>query len=204
MKLDKQILIILGAVYAPVVILLGFIGLHNSTAIYTRDPQSLGNLPSYAGLLSNIGIILWSTAVAIAIFTAFLVTEKQLFLLQAGALSALLGLDDVFQLHDVVLPNNGVPKKLGLTILGILIVVFLIRWRTMIRDTSWPILALAIASFAIWAIVGAGTGAFEGRGFLQSSYKFVGIVGWVTWVVLQSYRAVRPAPPVNKRLTSPI
>ena len=37
---------------------------------FTNDPFVLGNLPFYAGILSNVGILLWCASAAICFFTA--------------------------------------------------------------------------------------------------------------------------------------
>jgi hypothetical protein len=40
---------------------------------FTSDPFVLGHLPFYAGILSNVGILLWSASAAICFFTATVV-----------------------------------------------------------------------------------------------------------------------------------
>ena len=37
---------------------------------FTNDPFVLGNLPFYAGILSNFGILLWSATAAICFFAS--------------------------------------------------------------------------------------------------------------------------------------
>ena len=76
------------------------------------DPQ--GHVMFYRGALSNIGILLWWTSTSICAFAAFLLrtatadlSRKRLgtaFLVYLSVFTGLLALDDLFMLHEEVLP----------------------------------------------------------------------------------------------------
>ena len=82
----------------------------------TRDPLDLARLPFYTGFLSQIGIFLWSASAAVCFFSATVLSRHEdhqklkQFLVVSALLTLLLGLDDAFQLHEVVLPYFGIPQ----------------------------------------------------------------------------------------------
>jgi hypothetical protein len=78
----------------------------------TRDVVAVTDTHLYVGALSTTGLMLWAAASGICLVSAAaLIGLPQCrgavqFLLYAGILSALLGLDDAFLLHERVFPNS--------------------------------------------------------------------------------------------------
>ncbi|HEX8392876.1 MAG TPA: hypothetical protein VF665_11010, partial [Longimicrobium sp.] len=75
-----------------------------------KDPGVFNPGPWYLGAVSYFGIALWTAACAVTLFSRTLLrndenAELRRFLLASGLLSALLGTDDLFMLHDVVAPQ---------------------------------------------------------------------------------------------------
>ena len=66
-----------------------------ATGFVLSDTQSIGDLPWYAGALSNAGIVMWVVTAAVAIFGSRLAEDRETrgFLLSGGLLSSLLGFD---------------------------------------------------------------------------------------------------------------
>ena len=71
----------------------------------TVDPSALAGVPSYVGLLSNLGVVLWFSTASVLLFVARTVPSLRRVLLLPGWLSLVLGLDDGLMLHEELLPN---------------------------------------------------------------------------------------------------
>jgi hypothetical protein len=71
-----------------------------------KDPAELKNFPPYIGMLSNWSVILWTVAAAICLFSAVLLRQQKApeatfkFIAVSGGFSLLLGIDDLYMLHD--------------------------------------------------------------------------------------------------------
>jgi len=76
-----------------------------------QDPASIIWYPPYIGLLSNWGVILWVVTATICLFSAVLLKRHRAtgvtirFLVVSGLFSLLLGIDDLYMLHDRLLPR---------------------------------------------------------------------------------------------------
>ena len=76
-----------------------------------KDPSEVMSFPPYIGMLSNWGVVLWIAAAAICLFSAVLLRQRNgssatfIFFAVSGAFSLVLGIDDLFLLHDRLLPN---------------------------------------------------------------------------------------------------
>jgi hypothetical protein len=153
----------------------------------TRDPNAIAALPFYNGLLSQAGIFLWAAAATICFFCAAAISghsehrELMRFLIGWGVLTLLLGVDDAFQIHERVLPEFGIPQEvmgvvyIGLTVLGIL------KFRGLIRQTPYALLAAALGFFAISQAFDAFW-TWEPYPLLyEDGAKLMGIVFWLAY-----------------------
>jgi hypothetical protein len=77
----------------------------------TKDPAQVLDFAPYIGLLSYWGALLWMSTAAICLFASLVMKNQRAsfrayrFLLASGILSFLLAIDDIFLLHDEVLPR---------------------------------------------------------------------------------------------------
>ena len=101
-RLIKIALIPALIVYLTVLGLCKLIGIQQ--VLVLRDLLQTCDYPIGVGMVSNIGILLWTTAASISLFAALsgLVRNKNFreFLLLGGSFSSFLCLDDFFLLHD--------------------------------------------------------------------------------------------------------
>lgn len=76
--------------------------LHQDYSFFTRDPTQIGRVPFYAGYLSSLGVLAWTTGAAVALFAASAAESpaSRRFLVYFGCFTALLALDDLFLLHE--------------------------------------------------------------------------------------------------------
>jgi hypothetical protein len=83
----------------------------NSISSLAKDPAEIRHFPPYIGMLSNWGVILWVVTATICLFSVVLLKLQKAtdgrfkFLLVSGLFSLLLGLDDLYLLHDRLLPR---------------------------------------------------------------------------------------------------
>lgn len=180
----------------------GTFGLHKGLplSVLTRDPAAIMNAAFYTGAISSLGAVLWSATAGICFFTHSLLGRaepragERSFLAASGLLTSLLLTDDLFQVHEEVVPNHlGVSEKVVLAAYALLALRWLYVYRATILAGDYPVLALALGCFAI--SVGIDQLAREAPTtiFLEDCAKFLGIVTWLTFFVLTSTRLARRA-----------
>ena len=107
--MKKETLIFLSSsIIAPIFIYLSIIGLSSSFGIESilviRDLAQTCGYPIGVGLISNLGILMWTASASISLFSSLsgLVQsrENSNFLLLGGILTSILCFDDFFLLHD--------------------------------------------------------------------------------------------------------
>lgn len=171
----------------------------------TRDPQEILAAPWHVGLLSNLGIALWAAAAAVCFFTAAVrdaprnEPNRQVtrFLLLAGCITTALLLDDLFQLHRQLLPDQPMTSRLLVLMLALAMIgLWLWQYRHIVARTENLLLVIALAAFAASLLVdtsarllapdlviAAGLHRGESLYFLvEDGARFVGILFWLTYL----------------------
>jgi hypothetical protein len=160
-----------------------------------KDAHAVAGVPFYVGLISNIGILLWGAAAAVCLFAGLILfrtreVEWGRFLLASGIFSTVLTLDDMFQLHEVVMPVYlGVPQKLVYVAYVLAALVYLFAFRKTILKTEFSLLAVALALFAV--SVGLDGQSKPGMPLswvpevkaMEEAAKLMGILAWLTYFV---------------------
>lgn len=156
--------------------------------MFTRDPVSIGKLPPYAGFLSQSGIFFWASAAAICLFTAAVLSHTadnvriRNFLVFSGLITLLLGLDDLFLLHEKVFPFAGMPQNAVFLSYGGCLLFYLIKYHSIILKTDFMLLGLALACFGLSLIMDVlqpkGPGIYP---LYEDGAKLVGIVSWLAY-----------------------
>jgi hypothetical protein len=175
---------------------------------FTRDVSAIGSLPFYAGLVSQLGGLLWSATLVVCIFTYFIlksldadVRESLQYLSHAAILTAVLVLDDFFLFHEDVGPHYlHLSEKVIVIFYLLLSVVFLTTNRKEILNTEFLILGLAFLMFGFSIFVDAADleefdwfGRFfteQFQIFLEDGFKFVGIATWLLYFVRYGYQKI--------------
>lgn len=148
----------------------------------------------YYGLISNTGLILWigASAVCLLVGLAFLSHAGSdsftRFALSAGALSGWIALDDMFLVHEKVMPALGVPQTLVvLSYVGLALLYVATSWRFVLRHHWWLLFlgggALGVSVF-VDLVFHSVAPVFV---YLEDSAKFFGIVCWCSFHVLAVY-----------------
>jgi len=168
--------------------------------LFTRDPAAIHVANLLLGALSNLGAVLWSAAASIALFAAALLrgahaSELRAYLAYAGLLTAWLLLDDLYMLHERVLPDMlGVPQRLVFAIYVALTIALFVRFRRIVATTDHRLLALAITCFAVSIASDQGPGSWHRwpwLAFIEDGAKLLGIASWLAYFVSTAARAVR-------------
>jgi len=194
---------------ATVVALVGLLALalDRPVAFLTRDPPAAvkdGECSTecfYAGLLSNLGVLVLVTAAVSAGLVAYALPHgrapHRAPLAWGCAMLALLVVDDLFGLHDHLAPTY-VPQGEKLVQLGdgIAALAWVVAFRRLVVESG---LGLLVAGTAVAYVVSSTTDALgTGGHLLEDGAKFVGIVSLATFFVSLAVREVRdavPAPP---------
>lgn len=183
--------------FIPGLVLLAGIALQSRAPIVylMKDPLTVVQLSKecchvYYGLVSNLGIMVWTTAAAVCLFTALLLITlgrrgaEPLFLATAGLFTGWLALDDLFMIHEDVLPLFGVPQPLTYAAYaGAAALYLLLSWRQILRFRPCLMgLAMALlgASVAIDVLVHSESTMHV---FIEDGAKFLGILAWTAFHV---------------------
>lgn len=220
----RSLLPIMLVVYIPVIcLLMGLIVVNRIAGIpiayFTRDPITAitDNAPCYAGCVSNLGILIWCATASICVFSGQLLRSRSedkewsFFLIISGLATAGIMLDDLFMLHEEVLPDHfGLPQIVVYGLYASAALGYLLRFHRTILDTEFLLLALAMA-FLAFSIsldllpyedfyIRFIADDFLGRHLVEDGAKLFGIV---TWCVYFTRIAWRKAIQVGRPLLNP-
>ncbi len=153
-----------------------------------RDPIAIAasNDKFYYGLVSNLGVLLWCAAAAVCLFGTALLHQGSagghatLFLLYSGFFSALMLVDDLFLLHEFVVPNLfGIGERRLFLLYGLLLGGLIVAFQRLIRATDPGLFCLSLALFALGLAADQlplDPGAVTR--LLEDGCKFLGIAAW--------------------------
>ena len=223
MKLKKSVRLdtlikILFIIYLPVTIVLAlFFSISLiydiSMGIFTRDSAVIaqGNLISlvepntvryvvpFIGIISNLGILLWTVSAFTCFFGFAIITylkkslqnEYSLFLVFFGFVSLFLLLDDLLLFHELIAPSLFIPEVIVYVLYGMIVSFAIVRFQKVILQTEWIILCLALIFFFLSMALDY-LSIFEDRAtlnfFLEDGFKLFGIASWVSYFVIVSFR----------------
>lgn len=144
-----------------------------------RDPAAQYGFNPLAGFISYLGIIALSSASSICLFSARYMGGDRTYLTVIGVFGLLLAADDLFLLHELVIPSwAGVPEKAILVGWGFLALAIGARFhKDVLSQDVW---GLALAAAFLFASVLIDV-FFRWHTFgliLEDGLKFLGLVVW--------------------------
>ncbi|WP_152611328.1 hypothetical protein [Psychroserpens mesophilus] len=153
--------------------------------ILTNDLAVIGELPIYAGILSQTGILLWSATAAICVYSIqFIETiEHKSFIKASIYITLLLGLDDAFMFHETLFPSLGIHQKVVFLAYGIMMLVYLYKYYKLILTTDFILFVLALGWFGISMLIDnfiRDVTPYITK-LLEDGTKFIGIVTWLVY-----------------------
>lgn len=176
-------------------------------AVLLRDANATARatetgLPFYRGALSNLGILLWWGAANVYAFAAYLAHPRALgsgphraFLTYMALFTGLLALDDLFMIHEEILPVRlGVPEA-GMYALYGALAAGLVWFVHELMTTDFMVLGLAFAFFALSVVFDQGLLRQFGLPALVSLLaedlsKMLGIALWFAFALRTAKQAL--------------
>lgn len=163
--------------------------------ILLRDPNAIANNPGYFGLVSNLGIVLWIGA-SVAAFQALVASRGshdgtyRSVLMLGGGFAALMGVDDLFMLHEMM-ASRGIAEVLVLVPHAIVLLALCYKAWMLREKTSWLLLAACVGAFGCSMAFDILPGEFGGQVFIEESFKLLGIALVAAYLFLTSQKALR-------------
>lgn len=156
---------------------------------------------AYYGAVSNLGVMLWTSASAVCLFAGMLlalhygVTRSALTLLAGGVLSGVLAVDDLFLLHDDLLPFHGVDEKITFAVYGVGILSYLFFCRADVLRGNLLVLATSLAFFGMSTVADLiQHHVAYPPVLLEEVAKFIGVVFWAGFHVLLAFMLLAGEP----------
>lgn len=179
----------------------GFLGFATDVTIpeLTRDTADVAGVPFYTGAISNLGIVFWIITASVCLLTAEVLPKgatpkgEVSFVRASGYMTAVLGADDLFMVHDAVGPRYlGISSEWIYGVYVVVICLILVRYRAVIMRNDYVLLVASLAFLA--ASLGVDVihdlKLFEGglasiglRFLLEDGLKLLGIGGWLAYFV---------------------
>lgn len=155
----------------------------------TRDPAAITKTSPLIGVVSNIGVFLWIICASLCFFSFSLLNNKPFnkefssFFLLSGYLTSLLLLDDFFMLHELYFPRKlNIPEELVICVYGIIILLYLVKFRKLILKTDFIFLFLAFGFLGASAIIDLNlliTNKYQIM--IEDWCKLFGILNWLVY-----------------------
>jgi hypothetical protein len=177
------------------------------------DPNEIGHLPPYAGIVSNLGIWLWCSGASICFFTYYLIDPKKkqdrewkLFFQFSACLLLLLLLDDALQIHEnfsnllfgvdaqIAIFNKklqSILESLVFLLYTSLFIFYGFRFRKVIYNTEIFPLILTVIFLALSFSFDILPEDIKGHFILEEGFKLLGIVSLVIYYVNACYQKVK-------------
>ncbi len=159
-------------------------------SIFLSDPVTVMEAPPYYGAVSNLGVLIWGVGGAIAVFSAAVLRARRAngelgwFLLASGLWTMVLAADDLFLLHETILPHYlAIPQNLVLGAYAVLGVAYLIRFWKMMAQTDWLLIGIAFAGLGLSVVFDTVLKPleFSQQSLLEDGSKLIGIVSWTAY-----------------------
>ncbi|MGV2829685.1 hypothetical protein [Myxosarcina sp. GI1(2024)] len=173
---------------------------------FTKDIASIADVNPFNGVISNLGILLWCAAASICLFSfavlqnlktnhASIQKKFRFFLLVSGSIGLIIMFDDLFLLHEEILPSLNISEKAVFLSYMIMICLYLLKFRKTILKTEWIVLCLGLLCFAasiiIDILVMSGKIIFFDKFFFEDGLKLLAIASWFSYFVRLCFQILK-------------
>ncbi len=171
-------------------------------SFFTRDPAAITGTNFYAGVLSNIGALLWSATATICFFCVVILNRLGepgrwvLFFSVWGAITLMLLFDDFFMLHErFFLTHLKLPQTVVMIAYGISIFIALVFFWKQILETEYLPLLFSFVFFASSLIIDSvpENVLASFHHIFEDGFKFVGITSWLAYFSRTAVKAIQDA-----------
>lgn len=165
----------------------------------------IGDHP-WKGTFSMVGVFAWVGAASVCLLAGAVLRsragggERSWFFLAGGTVFLLLGIDDGFVVHDnlaeVVLGHDA-SEPIIFSILTVLLVGWVVRFRREILASSYVILGLAFAGLGVpflldlRHLIGVNPGWWWA---IEEPLELAGVMTLLVWAAIESFRALVDPP----------
>lgn len=164
------------------------------------DAVEVTGIPWFVGGVASLNIFVWAAAAAVFLVAALGVwhTDARLAAFPAtwGVLSAVVALDDRFLLHEVVLPYLGVPEEAVYLAYGVVAVVLLVGFASvLLAQPEAVILLLALVALSTSVALDVVGWDSTSRRVAEETAKMFGAVALLCFPSAIVVRRLRRMPP---------
>jgi hypothetical protein len=164
------------------------------------DPAYANGGAWWTGLISQLGILGWTSAAASAAWAAWIArhtgrTSAAQFLFRGALASIVLLTDDLIGVHSMFWALGPLGKPFGLALVLAPVAAWFWVYRSDIRRTRWILLAGAFVANALSVVADTlGRGSVSDQAaLLEDGPKFLGILAWATYFIASTYDIARSA-----------
>lgn len=146
----------------------------------TRDPNAISQKPKYIGFVSQVGIFFWFGAVSICVVSASLLKRLSSHSLHIqffkffALFTFVLGVDDVFMLHDES-AHRGINEKVIYIIYIVCFIYCLLKFWKLIFKTNFNFIFIAGFFLGLSILMDSISSSDY---IIEDSFKLIGIVFW--------------------------
>jgi hypothetical protein len=164
---------------------------------FYRDPNVVAHQSFSIGALSNLGAVGWIVAATTALFAAIVAQGEPArpFLITLGALTAALGTDDLFMVHEGLLPFLRLPESIMYILYASLTVIGITKFRKQIMQTPWGMIAAALVCLGVSVVLDLITDKLgfhnEGTWVVEDALKLLGISFWTMYTCYSALKATQ-------------
>ena len=153
-----------------------------------KDPAEVINFPPYIGMLSNWSVILWITTAVICLFGAVVLKKQNApkdtlrFIIGSGLLSLILGIDDLYRLHDKIFPRMfHAPESFFYLLYFFTFLIYLMFFTTQILKYDYLLFGVAFFLLVISRRIAVIIPFFNQFMTTGDMLKYFGIVFWLAF-----------------------
>ncbi|GAB2795280.1 hypothetical protein GCM10027040_22100 [Halomonas shantousis] len=186
--------------WLPAILSLGVVGIVYGIHFYKdvpvdlmmRDPNAAAGVPVYIGFMSQLGIFFWVASASSCLFSGIVLFRQQdeqrvwRFMFASGIFCLLLAVDDIFMLHENIIPRMGVPETVVFLFYGSAMLTYLLGYFSLLIYTRFVILGVSLAFSAVSIVTDL---LFE-IGALEDIAKFIALSYWLSYFSLTALQAV--------------
>ena len=167
--------------------------------LITRDPNQLAGFHPFIGILSQIGIIMWSSTASLC-FLAYVFAKNSAdknfrrFLFFSAFLTAWLLLDDIFIIHEILGPEYfHIKQNYFYGIYFFVTLVYLLSFLRVILRTEFVLLIIAFIYFGLSIILDYVSSKmdYEINTLIEDAFKFFGIMMWFLYFLRLCIKVAR-------------
>ncbi|WP_295625705.1 hypothetical protein [uncultured Nitrosomonas sp.] len=161
---------------------------------FFREPAAILKFNPFLGVMSNVGVLLWTFSAAICLFVAVLLIKNGskkigLYLLYSAALTFVLLVDDFCLLHEHIFPQYlNVPEKVFYLAYILAMLFFFIIFARIILRTDYIILLIACAFLALSIVSDLVLRQTGIAVLVEDGFKLFGIVTWLIYFSRTCYQ----------------